>query len=107
MRTAGERSGSHLDRLNWLHFKSALTVSDHLALRFHLGANNSVGFARSFRQGQCGQQIDKLTQPLKRGRSLLALGCPVQQYCFSRTELPESAQNLLRSLLADVNADVC
>ena len=29
MRTAGERSGSHLDRLNWLHFKSALTPNRH------------------------------------------------------------------------------
>src|SRR5713101_4390379 len=30
MRTAGERSGSHLNRLKWLHFKSALTM--HFAI---------------------------------------------------------------------------
>ena len=58
--------------------------------------------------------MDELTQSLKRGNPLLALSCPIEQlsisddrkHSFSWTELPESAQNFLRSFLPDVDTDV-
>src|SRR5215469_2417865 len=91
-----------------------IIVSDHLALRFQFGANGSVGLSRGFRQGERGKQIDEFTQPLKRRHWSVALRRSVKQFpvgndrkhCFSGTQLPEPAQDLIRSLLTDVNADV-
>src|ERR1019366_8237833 len=84
-----------------------IVVSDHLPFRFQLRPNRSVCFGRRFRQGERGQQMHELPQPLKRRNPLLALGGAIEQLAigndrkrgFPGTELTESAQNFFRPFL--------
>jgi len=49
-----------------------VVVTDHLAFLFQAAANRSVGFGRTLRQGERGQEVDEFAQALKYRRSLRA-----------------------------------
>src|SRR5450755_3185447 len=91
-----------------------IVVPDHLALRFQVGTNPSVGISRGFRHRKCRQQADKFAQSLEGCKPLMALGGAVQQFSisddrkcrFSRPEPLESAQYLPWSFLPNIDADI-
>ncbi len=86
-----------------------IVIADYLAHRFQFRPNRSISFGCRFRQGERGQQLQKLTQPLARRNPLRALGCAIKQLTisnngkrrFSGTKLTESAQDFVWPLLPD------
>src|SRR5260370_3366539 len=91
-----------------------IVVPNHLAFGFQLRANFPIAFSGRFWKGKCRQQENKLPEPFKRCSALGAHFCSVKQVTIgddgdrrlSWSQFFKSAQQVLRSFLPDVNADV-
>src|SRR6266568_1949166 len=91
-----------------------IVVPNHLAFGFQLRTNFPVAFSGRFWKGKCRQQENKFPEPFNRCSALGTLFRSVEQFSIgddgdrrlSRSQLFKSAQQVLRSFLPDVNADV-